>query len=102
MPGRTGKALTITLTKQMAERVRARVASGQYASESEVIRDGLRLLDRRDTPFVGDIEAWMNAEGARVVKDYEAGRLKTAPADEAFARIRKRMAARRRKPAPKT
>jgi antitoxin ParD1/3/4 len=32
----------------MAEAVRAKVAAGEYATESEVIRDGLRLLLARD------------------------------------------------------
>ncbi|MDR6710210.1 putative addiction module CopG family antidote [Novosphingobium sp. 1748] len=31
----------------MAARVRAKVASGEYTSESEVIRDGLRVLQAR-------------------------------------------------------
>jgi len=32
----------------MAAEVRAKVASGEYASESEVIRDGLRALRARE------------------------------------------------------
>jgi putative addiction module CopG family antidote len=41
---RTTKQLSITLTHEMAEMVRAKVESGEYASESEVVRDGLRAL----------------------------------------------------------
>ena len=37
---RTTKQMSITLTHEMAEMVRAKVESGEYASESEVIRDG--------------------------------------------------------------
>ncbi|MFT3964402.1 MAG: type II toxin-antitoxin system RelE/ParE family toxin [Sphingobium sp.] len=37
----------MTLPKDMAAQVRAKVASGEYASESEVIRDGLRALQAR-------------------------------------------------------
>jgi antitoxin ParD1/3/4 len=35
--------------------VRAKVASGEYASESEVIRDGLRVLIARDRA----VERWL-------------------------------------------
>lgn len=45
---RTTKQLSITLPNNMAEALRQRVDSGEYASESEVIRDGLRALFARD------------------------------------------------------
>ena len=41
---RTTKQFSITLPHEMAQIVRAKVESGEYASESEVIRDGLRAL----------------------------------------------------------
>jgi antitoxin ParD1/3/4 len=40
--------MSITLPTGMAKMVRAKTASGEYASESEVIRDGLRVLMARD------------------------------------------------------
>jgi antitoxin ParD1/3/4 len=39
----------------MADAVRARVASGRYASESEVIREGLRALADQERA----VEAWL-------------------------------------------
>lgn len=39
----------------MAEQVRAKVAAGEYATESEVIRDGLRTLLARDQA----VENWL-------------------------------------------
>ena len=45
---RTTQQFSITLTNEMADMVRSRVASGAYASESEVIREGLRALNERD------------------------------------------------------
>ena len=55
---RRTEQLSVTLPKEMAEWVRAKVASGEYASESEVIRDGLRLLAARDRA----IDSWFRAE----------------------------------------
>jgi antitoxin ParD1/3/4 len=45
---RTTQQFSITLPLDMAEAVKAKVAAGEYASESEVIRDGLRVLLARD------------------------------------------------------
>ena len=45
---RTTQQLSITLPNEMADAVKSKVRSGEYASESEVIRDGLRALLARD------------------------------------------------------
>jgi antitoxin ParD1/3/4 len=45
---RSTQQFSITLPNEMADHVRAKVASGEYASESEVLRDGLRALQARD------------------------------------------------------
>ena len=45
---RSTEQLSITLPNEIAELVRAKVARGEYATESEVIRDGLRTLLARD------------------------------------------------------
>lgn len=60
IPMRTTKSLSITLPHDMAEMVRTKVSSGQYATESEVIRDGLRALAARDTA----VERWLREEVA--------------------------------------
>lgn len=52
---RTTQQLSITLPVEMAEAVKTKVASGEYASESEVIRDGLRALMARDKA----VERWL-------------------------------------------
>jgi antitoxin ParD1/3/4 len=57
---RTTRQLSVTLPNAMADQVRARVESGEYASESEVIRDGLRALDARDRA----LEKWLRDEVA--------------------------------------
>lgn len=57
---RTTQSLSITLPHDMAEMVRAKVSSGEYATESEVIRDGLRVLAARDSA----VEKWLREEVA--------------------------------------
>jgi len=52
---RTTQQLSITLPNDMAEVVKAKVQAGEYASESEVIRDGLRALLARDRA----VESWL-------------------------------------------
>jgi len=48
--------MSITLPNDMADAVKAKVRSGEYASESEVIRDGLRALMARDRA----VEHWLH------------------------------------------
>ena len=57
---RTTRQLSITLPNDMADGLRERVRSGEYASESEVIREGLRALFARDQA----VEAWLRDEVA--------------------------------------
>lgn len=52
---RSTQQLSITLPKPMADAVKAKVATGEYATESEVIRDGLRALLARDRA----LESWL-------------------------------------------
>ena len=42
------RTLNVSLTPELEELVSARVASGRYLSASEVVREGLRLLEDRD------------------------------------------------------
>jgi putative addiction module CopG family antidote len=67
---RTTKQISITLPNEMADMVKARVSSGEYATESEVIREGLRALLARDRA----IEDWLHNQ---VGSSYDA--LKSDP-----------------------
>lgn len=55
---RTTRQLSITLPNDMADTLRARVDAGEYASESEAVRDGLRALFARDRA----VEEWLHNE----------------------------------------
>jgi putative addiction module CopG family antidote len=59
---RTTQQFSVTLTHEMAEMVRAKVQSGEYASESEVIRDGLRALQVHQRA----LETWLQEQVATV------------------------------------
>lgn len=52
---RTTQQISITLPKEMADAVKDKVRSGEYATESELIRDGLRALLARDQV----VEKWL-------------------------------------------
>ena len=62
---RSTQQFSITLPNEMADAVRAKVAAGTYATESEVIRDGLRVLLARDQA----VEDWLHKD---VAKAYDA------------------------------
>lgn len=55
---RTTQQLSITLPIEMAAIVKAKVEAGEYATESEVIRDGLRALIARDRA----VESWLHGQ----------------------------------------
>ncbi len=67
---RSTQQFSVTLPTEMAKMVKAKVSSGDYANESEVIRDGLRALLARDRA----VENWMRQE---VVPAYD--RMKADP-----------------------
>ncbi len=67
---RTTQQFSITLPNEMADVVKAKVVAGEYATESEVIRDGLRALMARDRA----VESWLRDQ---VGPAYDA--LKTDP-----------------------
>jgi putative addiction module CopG family antidote len=55
---RTTQQFSITLPNEMADAVKSKVAAGEYATESEVIRDGLRALMARDRA----VENWLHEQ----------------------------------------
>ncbi|HEY5236955.1 MAG TPA: type II toxin-antitoxin system ParD family antitoxin [Rhizomicrobium sp.] len=57
---RTTRQLSVTLPNAMAKMIRTKVSSGEYASESEVIRDGLGALQAQDRA----VESWLRREVA--------------------------------------
>lgn len=54
--------LSVTLPDDLADQVRARVASGRYASESDVVAEALRTLEDREH----DLEHWLRTEAVAI------------------------------------
>jgi putative addiction module CopG family antidote len=65
---RSTQSLSITLPTEMAEMVKSKVASGEYATESEVISEGLRTLLDHDAA----IEKWLVEEVVPTLEEMEA------------------------------
>lgn len=72
---RTTRQMSITLPNDMADAIRERVEAGGYASESEVIRDGIRSLLARDAA----IERWLREDVAAAAQtlDNDPGAART-------------------------
>ncbi|MCZ6802573.1 MAG: ribbon-helix-helix protein, CopG family [Proteobacteria bacterium] len=74
--------ITVTLTADMAETVKAAVAGGSYASNSEIVREALRdwrqkqLIQARELAALRrDIEKGLeDVENGRV-RDFDVGRI---------------------------
>lgn len=80
---RTTQQLSITLPNDMADVVKEKVRSGEYASESEVIRDGLRALLARDRA----IENWLVQQVGPAYDALKADPSRALTADEVKARL---------------
>ena len=80
---RSTQQFSITLPKQMADAVKAKVAAGEYATESEVIRDGLRALMARDRA----LENWLAGQVAPAYDALKADPSRTLSIDQVRARL---------------
>ncbi|WP_159591569.1 type II toxin-antitoxin system ParD family antitoxin [Chelativorans xinjiangense] len=81
---------TISLPAEHAAFIDAKVASGDYASASEVVRAGLRALKERDAA----VERWLREEVTHAYDAMEAEPERGLAAEEVFAEVRKRHAER--------
>jgi len=86
---RTTQQFSITLPNEMANIIKAKVADGEYATESEVIRDGLRALMARDRA----VESWLHQEVGPAFDALKANPERAIPVDQ----VRARLAARHQK-----
>ena len=80
---RTTQQMSITLPKEMADAVKAKVRAGEYASESEVIRDGLRALMARDRA----VESWLHQQVGPAFDALQADPSRAVSADDVRTRL---------------
>ena len=80
---RTTQQLSITLPNEMADAVKSKVAAGEYASESEVIRDGLRVLMARDRA----VENWLHEQVGPAYDALKADPSRAITIDQVRARL---------------
>jgi antitoxin ParD1/3/4 len=80
---RTNQALSITLPHDMAQMVKSKVQSGEYATESEVIQDGLQALAARDAA----LEVWLADEVLPTLEAIKAHPEQLLDADKAWAQL---------------
>jgi antitoxin ParD1/3/4 len=72
--------ISADLGEKLEDYVSQLVATGRYNSKSEILREGVRLIQDRETRLVA-----LDASIARGIADADAGR--TLPATEVFDRL---------------
>lgn len=82
------KEMQITLPAELAARVRDKMDTGQYATESELIAQSLAALEDRDA----EIESWLINDVKPAIDQWTADPRRAIPLSEAFANLDKRIA----------
>ena len=77
-------AISADLGAHLEGYVNELVTKGRYNSKSEVLREGVRLVQEREDKLAG-----LDAALARGIADADAGRV--MPLDEAFDRLRQEL-----------
>lgn len=92
---RSTQQFSITLPSELADAVKTKVASGEYANESEVICNGLRALFARDRA----VEQWLRTEVKSAYDKLQADSSRVLTPDQvraSLAGVRKQRAIARR------
>ncbi len=84
---RTTQQFSITLPTELALAAQRKVEAGEYASISEVVRDGMRALMARDRAM----ERLFDREAAEAYDAWSAEPGNTRSVSEAFAALRRRI-----------
>lgn len=81
---RSTQQFSVTLPNEMAQMVKTKVSSGEYASDSEVIRDGLRALQARDKA----LDTWLRTEVAAAYDELKADPSKGRTPEQVLASLK--------------
>ncbi len=81
---RTTQQFSITLPNEMAAVVKSKVEAGEYATESELIRDGIRALLARDRA----VDHWLKDQVGPAYDALKADPTRAVSVDQIKARLR--------------
>lgn len=87
---------TVSLPAEQSRYIDDLVATGSYASASEVVRAGVRALQERDAA----VERWLREDVAPVYDAMQADPDRALSAEDVFASIRERHADRLKRAKP--
>jgi antitoxin ParD1/3/4 len=80
--------MNVSLTPELEQLIDSKVAAGSYHSASEVVRDALRLLQKRDEIQAAKLSA-LRAEIAKGDAELKAGKYRDG--DQVMADLKKRL-----------
>lgn len=87
--------VTLVVPADVAATINARVDSGEYPSQGEVVRNGLRLLIEEDhLAHDPEVERWLREVAVPIAEGTLADPSRSVPADEVRAHFAARRAAR--------
>lgn len=84
--------MNVSLTPELEALIENKVRSGMYNSASEVVREGLRLLQKRDQTHEAKLSA-LRADIQKGIDSLEAGRYRDV--SDAMADIKERLMAKK-------
>ena len=88
--------MKVSLSRQLQEFIEKQVSTGRYQTASEVVREGLRLIEDRDTQRALQLRR-LREEIQVGLDQIEKGQVAPLDVKKIKAEGRKRLAARRRK-----
>ena len=88
--------MNVSLTKELEKLVAAKVKSGLYHTASEVVREGLRLLEERDRLYQLRLEE-VRREVKKGLDQLDRGEGRPLDVDHLKARLRKDMPSKARR-----
>jgi len=91
----TPHAVSVSLPADIVQMLKDKISTGQYASESDVIREGLRALHAQNQAQDQVIENWLRDEVTKSINEVAASPDSVIPVEEVLIRIKnKNMGAR--------
>ena len=81
------RSVTITLSDDMVRATDAKIAAGEFASEGDIVREGLETLLADDAT----LEGWLRSDVVASCREMAADPSRGIPIDDVVGRIEGRM-----------